>query len=492
MGTQPQTALRLKNALPVLLLFLCGALLRLMALNDPVTYDEAYTFVAFAGQTVWGILSDYSLPNNHIFHTLLVKLSLLLLGNDPWALRLPAFLAGVGGLILLYRLGRRFYDSSAALMALAWAAACPALIRYDSDARGYSLVAFFTLLAWLCADSWLGSASGRAAAGLTLSLVLGAFTLPTMLLPAGGIGLWLALELVSRRQTNRLPALFGLGLLTALLSLSLYLPALSVSGWRKLLANGFVQPVEAQAYFSGVLTQRLAETWQMWTMQVPAWLAWLIAVGVPLSLLPDVNRRHRWPLLLPMALWLALYVGLRRPQAYDRFWAFLLPLLLLWSAAGWTRAARWLETVFRFSGPRAERAVVPLRVETLLAVFIFGMTVLFSAAALSSFSSRWNKMGNPEAVALALQETLRPGDLVLAAYPVDAPLWYYLARLGHDETAWKADTFDRAFLIILQEQGQTLPGLLRSAGRDPARFDLENAVFQGRIGQLYTYLCFPK
>lgn len=478
---------------PFLLALLGGGFLRLMALNDPVTYDEAYTFVAFARQTVRGILSDYSLPNNHIFHTLLVKLSLSLLGNTPWAMRIPAFLAGLGGLALLFILGRRFYGPAVAFTALAWAAAWPALLRYDSDARGYSLVAFFTLLAWLCADSWLHSSSRRAAAGLVISFSLGAFTIPTMLLPAGGIGLWLLFELLSRRAWKRLPALLGLGGLTALLSLALYAPALWVSGWRKLLANGFVQPVDPQTYFSGALTQYLAGTWQIWTMQIPAWLGWLMLAGVGLSLFAP-SPRHRWSLLPLMLAWLAVYVTLRRPQAYDRFWAFLLPLLLLWSAAGWAWAARWLGDLLASRWQTAEGRPHPFsaRFPALLAALSLGVLILLSAAALPSFPSRWQKMGNPEAVALALSAELRPGDLVLAAYPVNAPLWYYLSRLGYDETTWKAPTFQRAFLVILQQQGQTLPALLRASGREASACDVQNAALLGRIGQLYTYLCLPE
>ena len=56
-------------------------------------YDESYTFQYHASQDVLNLVSDYTTPNNHIFHSLLVHCSYLLWGDSPAALRLPALLA---------------------------------------------------------------------------------------------------------------------------------------------------------------------------------------------------------------------------------------------------------------------------------------------------------------------------------------------------------------------------------------------------------------
>src|SRR5690349_13254008 len=75
-------------------LTLIGLLLRLPDLNKYIAYDEAYTFIHFASRPFKHILADYSAPNNHIFHTLLMGVSYRLFGAAAWALRLPAFIAG--------------------------------------------------------------------------------------------------------------------------------------------------------------------------------------------------------------------------------------------------------------------------------------------------------------------------------------------------------------------------------------------------------------
>ncbi len=75
----------------VLVLIGAAVLVRWLFLSYPMRYDESYTVVTFAALPWRNLVSDYSLPNNHIFHTVLVKLAMQLFGGDPWVVRLPAF-----------------------------------------------------------------------------------------------------------------------------------------------------------------------------------------------------------------------------------------------------------------------------------------------------------------------------------------------------------------------------------------------------------------
>src|SRR5262249_43061913 len=68
-----------------------GTALRLYySLAEPMRYDEAYTFNEYASPSLYDALSLYTFPNNHIFHSALVHLSILAFGDRPWAVRLPA------------------------------------------------------------------------------------------------------------------------------------------------------------------------------------------------------------------------------------------------------------------------------------------------------------------------------------------------------------------------------------------------------------------
>jgi hypothetical protein len=52
-----------------------GAAIRAHYLSLPIKYDEAATFLNYARQPLWGAISDYSYPNNHLLHTLCAHLS---------------------------------------------------------------------------------------------------------------------------------------------------------------------------------------------------------------------------------------------------------------------------------------------------------------------------------------------------------------------------------------------------------------------------------
>jgi predicted membrane-bound mannosyltransferase len=122
---------------------LIGLLLRLLDLNKSIAYDEAYTFIHFASRPFKHILADYSAPNNHIFHTILVGISYRLFGGDAWALRLPAFVAGNLIIPVMYMTARRFFSQYQALAAAGLVAVIPLFINYSVNGRGYTLLVLF-------------------------------------------------------------------------------------------------------------------------------------------------------------------------------------------------------------------------------------------------------------------------------------------------------------------------------------------------------------
>src|SRR2546430_17708472 len=62
--------------------------------EDPMRYDESYSFLHFVARPLDIGLTRYPLPNNHVFQTLLAHVAWLVFGDDPPVLRLPALVAG--------------------------------------------------------------------------------------------------------------------------------------------------------------------------------------------------------------------------------------------------------------------------------------------------------------------------------------------------------------------------------------------------------------
>jgi hypothetical protein len=91
----------------------------------------------------------YRDPNNHPFFSILAKTSHSVLPPKPdpedfyfseLALRLPAYLAGLLGILLMARLAVLLRAPEAGICAVIWMVLHPYFIRYGVDARGYSLL----------------------------------------------------------------------------------------------------------------------------------------------------------------------------------------------------------------------------------------------------------------------------------------------------------------------------------------------------------------
>lgn len=118
---------------------LIALVLRVLLINQPIRYDEAYTFIFYASRLLNNILANYSAPNNHILHTLLVAVAYHLLGASPWIVRLPALVAGTLSVPAAYIAARRFFSSNQSLAAAALIAVTPGLIAYSANGRGYTM-----------------------------------------------------------------------------------------------------------------------------------------------------------------------------------------------------------------------------------------------------------------------------------------------------------------------------------------------------------------
>ena len=108
--------------------------------------DEAMSFIEFASKPLALGVSYYPAPNNHLFHTVLEHLSFVIFGEHEWALRLPAFLAGVLLIPAAYITARIHYGRNSGLIAATLVAVSSTLILYSTNARGYTLVCLFFLL----------------------------------------------------------------------------------------------------------------------------------------------------------------------------------------------------------------------------------------------------------------------------------------------------------------------------------------------------------
>ncbi len=415
-------------------------------------YDEAVTYLYFAAKPWATVVGSYQYPNNHVLHTVLVKLCLTLFGNAPWALRLPATLGGIGIVPLTYLVGRRLVGSPAAWLGTAIVATSAPLIVYSANARGYSLVCFASLVLLLLLLRLRDRPSMVDWVGVVVTTALGMWTIPVMLYPAGGLALWFAWSAIlgdtsdGRRDLRRL--LLAM-LATALVTALCYSPILFNSGAHPLTANKFVSASAWQQFFAELLAT-MPGLWDSWRIGLPIFvvmpLAALALVGVIVS---RARPERRVPVSAAMYIWCAALLLATRTAS--RFFA------------SGCSSSRWSRSYGRRFGVTSLLALIPRSGYTpdkapavaLGTAIVFGIAVVSSRAVL--LSRETGTLRDAPEITQALGPLLRPGDRVIAPVPSNAPLQYYFLRAGLDTSYLSGvpDSAAKVYLVVNTAEGQT-------------------------------------
>ena len=321
------------------LVTLIALFLRVLLIAKPIQYDEAYTFIFYASRSLNNILANYSAPNNHIFHTILVAVAYRLLGASPWILRLPALVAGTLTVPAAYIAARRFFSCPQALAAAAALAVTPGLIAYSANGRGYTMVTLFALLLANFAGILVQRQGKSALAAYAITGALGFYTIPIFLYPMAGISLWVAVTYMTdadswRDRMQRLAVFLVTCALAGLLTLVLYSPVIFFgTGLGSLVSN---EIVEAQNWstFLGNLLPRITNTGVNWMMGIAPVFRFLSLGGFLLSLFfYRKASNQRQPMQVFLVLAIATLMLLQRVVPLPRVWLFLEAFYMLFAAA---------------------------------------------------------------------------------------------------------------------------------------------------------------
>ena len=473
----------------VLVLMAAAVLIRWLFLSYPMRYDESYTVVTFASRPWRNLISDYSLPNNHIFHTVLVKLAMSVFGSAPWAVRMPAFISGILCVPAGYVLARQLYGRQTAVLSAGLIAMLPMLIETSTNARGYSQYTLFGLLSFSLAIYLLRHVNLAGWLFFSLIGILGFYTVPFMLYPFGAVCLWvLASGWLERRNTvygsfgRLLKYLVASGMLVIFGTVLLYAPVVLIgTGLQSLIGNPFVVKMSWPEFWP-MLLEQMQSTWAKWNFDLPMAARLVLAVGFALSLLFHKKiSRVKVPLQVTSAIWLAVVVIPMRRNPHDRLWVFLLPLWLTWASAGWLGLLSGLKEKPRFYWQSA------------ISVGILMIGAVWSYQRVHQYFPGWQAdPGKVEEASQFLSQVLEPGDAVAVVFPFDAQYWYYLGRLGvGDETMHNIDqeSHPRVFAVVAND-GETTPGTVLAAHKlNPEEYQVDQAELIYKINDQMVFLC---
>lgn len=468
------------------LVIAAGMFTRLALLPAPMQYDEAVTFNDFASRTLWAALSDYSLPNNHVFHTLLVHISYRLFGDAPWIVRLPAFLAGILCIPAAYLLGKSHYNRTVGWLAAALAAWWPQMVFYSANARGYSLLGLFSLLIFTLAGIALKRRSPAAWAWIALLSAFGLFTVPVMAYSIGVLYTWLLFSLLVKEPLPAYkPGRFFAWMVTsgaAALGLAgiFYLPVLFASGPDALLGNKFVQSF-TWSEFVDRLPFFLNDIWTRFTQAMPLAAILLIGLGLVLSLaLHSQITRHKIPVLASALVFFAVAMPLQRPEMLSKLFFFSLPLLAVWAAAG------WVAVVQRFFKQNLESPLLAA-----LTLIVAAACVVQAQPNLPYLTD--GATGAHEQIAGWLKDRMQPDDVALVDFPLDAQVLYYARRAGLPLEAFREveeREYHRAFVLVNPYEDQSLESV---AAHHPLSrpLDISTAHEEIEINNTHIYSVDP-
>lgn len=385
------------------LIVLGGLVIRLRYLNEPMRWDEAATFNEYARASVGTIVSSYERPNNQILYTLLTHFGIKGLGEAVWAVRIVAFAAGVAIVPAAYLAARRLYDSTAGLWAAALTATFGPLVDYSVNGRGYTLGALFVVAALWLGARIVDGATWPTWAGFVASCVGAVYTLPTMAIGIGAVGLWMACNCIRQpRKLALLTAAFGAA---GLLTLLLYSPVLGQKGWTA------VTPAPREWHAVKAIAGAVFDNWDR---AAPHPLDWLVAAAFVAALI--VHRRiakHQVPLALPTVAVLVAALLLGPIAPFVRSWLFLLPLYLIVASGG----AAWASQ----RAGRAAAVALPA-----IAAVVLALTMLHAGLKSSDVPPTTDNQ-----IETLLKRYVPKGDAVLIDRYARAPIhYYYFDRFG--------------------------------------------------------------
>jgi mannosyltransferase len=380
-----------RDRVALMLLVATAALLRFVQLDQQPWLDEISAIQTSLQRSPLEIMTVWPGATSHVLFDLLASVSIRLFGNTPFAARLPAALFGVAGVWVFARLALRLVPRNTAWVVSALFALSYHHIFFSQNARGYSTLIFFFLLA---TDRFLAllekpdSTPRGFAYAITGSLAAYAQPFGAVIVP----GQFLALCVVrwfdrDRPGGLRAPlgrvALWSAG--SMLLTAALYAPFVSTIFARA--AKSRATPAEGPKIGLGLLLE-VVEGFHNALLGV-AGLAVAAFIGVTglyvcLRSKPIASLAMVSPLLLQVVL-----LGSAGMRVHPRYFAIALPLVYLFGGVGLVTAVHFvfrgraaLARPFVLAGVILASAVPLLRYyETPKQDFVGAMRFVDSAAA---------------------------------------------------------------------------------------------------------------
>ncbi len=417
-GVSPTTVLFMtrRSWWPAITLILIVASVYAPHLGQTIEYDEAYTLRHFAISPAYALL-DYSIANNHPFHSLLVWMTTSIAGYSLVAIRFPAFAAGLLSIAFVFRVTSKTSGSAAGIASVAFLATNVTFAKYGWLARGYSLSVLLTLS---CLELIMAPAHRNVRLRKYLLIANSAclvLTLPSLAILTGCMFVWC----VWKNRDLVPPIVIG-----TISGAAFYMPSA--------LVGRFVTPI---TWYGNKNVSDLLIGWVQDTFLSPPGIGILMAGSVVVGLAwLFYNRKPFLTIAMTTGLVVAILVPVQlvflRVLFYSRNYLFLLPFLAVIGGAGMSTALRRFVWV------------------GWLCILLVGLLPI----------SNLRLTSDVDVLKARIKEYVGPSDVVLIGCCYNEPVWYYL---GHGEQARMfLPTSERQHIFVVETELQSRDEILAS------------------------------
>jgi mannosyltransferase len=406
----------------LVVLTILAASLRVIGLNRGLWMDEITFLLITVRHPIAEIITVFPGDTQHPLYSILARLSILAFGEHVWSLRLPAVVFGVASIPALYLLAVSVASRTEALLCAAFLAVSYHHVWFSQNARGYSALAFWTILSTFLLLRGLRTGRRAPYTAYAIATSLGAYThLAMMFLIASHvlIGAWGALsDWKHGRNLNRWKLPLQALLMTGGLTLLFYAPIL----------------LQVQKFFmKGPSGMKAVSNphWAMWET-IRGLTAGLGTVGI-LVAAALVLACGAWSyfkqdrvafafLVLPGILTLGSVAV--RGTMYPRFFFSLIGFAILILVRGIVVIPRWIAE--RWSGGSPKAHSWPARLAPALTAVL--ATIFFVSSAFSLVNNYRYPKQDFEGAIRFLDEESKNGDPVVTAGAATYPLRQYYAK----------------------------------------------------------------
>jgi 4-amino-4-deoxy-L-arabinose transferase-like glycosyltransferase len=170
--------------------FLAVALVLRVAgpLNSGLWFDEIWMIVDTIRAPFASLFTTFETDNHHPLYSIAAWISVRLFGEEAWSVRLPALAFGVASIGAMWKLSLRVTNRAQAILATLLLSVSYHHVWFSQNARGYTMLLFWTLAATYYLLETYDGAGRRAWIAYAVCLALATFTHSSAVLVAVGHG----------------------------------------------------------------------------------------------------------------------------------------------------------------------------------------------------------------------------------------------------------------------------------------------------------------